>query len=323
MRASRRPQMAYRMPPGSGWENRPSFMVRVLASRAARVSLGTGVALVLSAQLAYAGGDAGRGRVIFTLAAGCGCHTPKDGPVGAGGGEVPTPFGKFYGSNITPDSETGIGRWSDAEIAAAIVDGKARGKGVESPAMPYYLYAGMARTDLDDLIAYLRSLPAVRRANRAHEGELPVARVAYRVWRLLFFRDADGPEKPPATGTERGRYLVNHVSVCVDCHTPRTRLGVPESSMYLAGSAHGPDGDPIPNITPDETGIGGWTVDDIVNVLRLGMLPDFDNVQGLMEDVVDGHGGGPGYKDAPEDDLRAIAAYLKTVPPIENKVDDK
>ncbi len=272
---------------------------------------------------AHAAGDPARGRVVFAQAAGCGCHTPKDGPVGAGGGEVPTPFGTFYGSNLTPDDETGIGQWSDTEIAAAIVEGYARGKGVESPAMPYYLYAGIARADLEDLIAYLRSLPPLRRPNRAHVGELPLARTAYRVWRLLFFRPPKEPQKPTTTAIERGRYLVNHVSLCVDCHTPRTRLGVPDSALYLAGNARGPGGDPIPNITPDKTGIGDWAVDDIVNVLRLGMLPDFDNVQGLMADVVDGHGGGPGYKDAPLDDRQAIAAYLKTIPPIDNKVEDK
>src|SRR5512135_3621885 len=97
------------------------------------------VGLVTSADAA---GDAEKGKVVFTLAAGCGCHTPKDGPVGAGGGEVPTPFGKFYGSNITPDPDTGIGTWTDADIEAALRQGFALGRGVESPAMPYYQYAG-------------------------------------------------------------------------------------------------------------------------------------------------------------------------------------
>jgi mono/diheme cytochrome c family protein len=283
-------------------------------------TLGLLFALVTSADAA---GDAQRGRAVFTLAAGCGCHTSKDGPIGAGGGEVPTPFGKFYGSNITPDPATGVGAWSDAEVEAAIRRGDARGKGVESPAMPYYQYAGMSDTDVADLIAYLRSLPPVRRANRTHEGELPLARWAYRAWRLLFVRSIAAPVAAPAGGVERGRYLVDHVAICTDCHTPRNRLGVPERSMYLAGSAHGPGGDPVPNITPDPTGIGDWDVADIVRLLTQGMLPNFDNVQGLMADVIDGHGGGPGFKDTSESDRRAIAEYLKTVPPIDNKVEDK
>ena len=264
-----------------------------------------------------------RGKVVFTLAAGCGCHTPKDGPIGAGGAEVPTPFGKFFGTNITPDRETGIGAWSDAEIAAAIRDGVTRGGHAEAPAMPYYQYAGMADDDVADLIAYLRSLTPVRRANQPHEGELPLARWAYRAWRLLFFSNPSRPAQAPTAGLERGRYLVEHVSICVDCHTPRNRLGVPDARLYLAGSVHGPGGDSVPNITPHATGIGEWQADDILNVLTRGMLPDFDNVQGFMADVVDGHGGGPGYKNAPEADLRVIAEYIKSVPPIDNKVDDK
>lgn len=272
---------------------------------------------------AHAAGDSTRGKIVFTLAAGCGCHTSADGPVGAGGGKVPTPFGTFYGPNITPDAEAGIGKWSDDEIAAAIRGGIARGKGIESPAMPYYQYAGMSDADLADLIAYLRSLPAVRRENRPAEGELPLARVAYRAWRGLFFRPEPAPALPPGAGAGRGRYLVDHVSICVDCHTPRSRLGVPERSMYLAGVTHGPGGDAIPNITPHATGIGDWDVEDIYNVLTSGMLPNFDNVQGLMADIVSGHGGGPGLKDAPEADRRAIAAYVKTVPAIDNVVQDK
>ncbi|MFI5364990.1 MAG: c-type cytochrome [Candidatus Binatia bacterium] len=279
--------------------------------------------LLIGIPRADAAGAAARGKVVFALAAGCGCHTPKDGPVGAGGGEVPTPFGTFYGTNITPDPETGIGAWTDAEIGAAIREGIARGSGVESPAMPYSQYAGMADDDVADLIAYLRSLPPVRRANRPFQGELPLARWAYRAWRLLFFRPPPRLAHAPNAGVERGHYLVDHVAVCGDCHTPRTRLGVPDSAMYLAGSAHGLNGKPIPNITPHRTGIGGWGVDDIVNVLTLGMLPNLDNVQGFMADVVDGHGGGPGLKDAPESDRRAIADYLVTIPPIDNTVDAK
>ena len=278
--------------------------------------------IACSAAQGAAAASAERGEVVFALAAGCGCHTSKDGPVGAGGGEVPTPFGTFYGTNITPDAETGIGQWTDAEIVAAIRDGIARGN-VESPAMPYYYYAGMADDDVADLMAYLRTLPAVRRQNRPHAGEMPLARWGYRAWRLLFFRPAVHPTSAPTEGLPRGRYLVDHVSICVDCHTPRNRLGVPIASLYLAGSAHGPGGDPVPNITPHKTGIGDWDRDDILNVLTRGMLPDFDNVQGLMADVVDGHGGGPGYKDAPESDRQAIAAHVKSVPPIDNRVEAK
>jgi mono/diheme cytochrome c family protein len=276
--------------------------------------------LLAGAGPVHAAGDAERGRALFALAAGCGCHTAAEGPVGAGGGEVPTPFGTFYGTNITPDPETGIGSWTDDEIRAAIRDGVVRGKGAESPAMPYYRYAGMSDADVNDLIAYLRSLPAVRRRNRPHVDELPLARWAYRGWRLLFAGRGAVRRQDPPDAIARGRYLVDHVAICGDCHTPRNALGVAQPSQYLAGSRRGVGGRRVANITPHNTGIGDWDAEDIVNVLTLGMLPNFDNVQGAMAEVVDGRGGGPGYGDAPIDDLRAIAAYLRSVPAIDNAV---
>src|SRR5262245_29278277 len=87
--------------------------------------------LLLLASRSDAAGDAARGKQVFAMAGGCGCHTPENGPVGAGGGEVPTPFGKFYGTNITPDREHGIGAWSDEEVISAIRTGVARSNGVE------------------------------------------------------------------------------------------------------------------------------------------------------------------------------------------------
>ena len=131
------------------------------------------------------------------------------------------------------------------------------------------------------------------------------------------------PRRPAAPGgaVERGRYLTQHVAICGDCHTPRSRFGTLRGDRYLAGTRHGPDGRSVPNITPDDaTGVGKWSIDELTEVMHSGMLPDFDNVQGLMAEVVDGIGGGAGYKDAPVDDLKNIAAYLKTVRPIMHDV---
>jgi mono/diheme cytochrome c family protein len=274
-----------------------------------------------SAQQACAG-DPERGRKIFALAGGCSCHTTTNGPVGAGGAKIATPFGTFYGSNITPDRETGLGEWSDAEIDAAIRQGVRRGGDAESPVMPYYWYSGMSDEDAADLIAYLRALPPERRENLPHEDELPLARWAYRAWGLLFADMAESPSVAPKEGVERGRYLADHVSLCSDCHTPRTALGAVDRTFYMAGTTEGPGGDPVPNITPDATGIADWDIADIASVLESGMLPNYDNVQGAMAEVVDGVGGGPGYKDASELDRRAIAEYLRTVAPIVNEVDE-
>ena len=266
-------------------------------------------------------GDAGRGRAVFAAAAGCGCHTESAGQVGAGGHAIATPFGTFYGTNITPDAETGIGAWSDAEIDAAIRTGIVKGQGAEAPVMPYYRYAGMTDGDVADLIAYLRSLPPIRRPNTPHAVRLPFARLAFRGWRLLFGAPMQDRTRGRGDAVARGRYLVDHVSICGDCHTPRNLLGAPDQPLYLAGAAHGPGGEPVPNITPHHaTGLGDWTTEDITTLLESAMKPDFDNVQGLMAEVIEGRGGGLGFKLMPAADREAIAAYLRTVPPVENDI---
>lgn len=282
--------------------------------------------LALTACLVLAGpalgDDVERGRALFALAGGCGCHNMADGTIGSGGREIETPFGTFYGTNITPDRETGIGDWTDAEIIAAIRDGYARGKGVESPVMPYYQYAGMSDADVRALVAYLRTLPAVRRENREADVWLPFPRLAYRAWRLLFAPRVTPPAATPEEPLARGRYLTDHVAICGDCHTPRDRFGAPLADLYLAGTDQGPDGNPVPNITQDpETGLAKWRESGFLRVLQTGMLPNADNVQGMMAEVVDGYGG-PGYSAAPESELRSIAKYMKSVPPIRHAVGD-
>jgi mono/diheme cytochrome c family protein len=286
-----------------------------------RVARALAVCLALLAGTARADGDVARGAQVFAMAGGCGCHSSDGGPIGAGGREIATPFGVFFSTNITPDAETGIGAWSDAEIIAAIRDGDLRGGGVEAPVMPYYLYAGMADQDVADLVAYLRTLPPVRRANRPAVVDLPFERLAYRAWRLLFAPAATPPATAPTEAVARGRYLADHVAICTDCHTPRNRFGALDSALYLAGTEDGPGGEAVSNITPDtKTGIGKWSENAIVQLLQTGMQPNMDNVQGAMAEVIDGVGGGPGYAKVPESELRSIAKYLKTVPPLRHEV---
>lgn len=298
-----------------------------LLRRAAALRLGGVVAVSLLAVVTpvlgnASDGDAAHGAVVFATASGCSCHTAPGGPVAAGGAEIKTPFGTFYSTNITPDPDTGIGRWSDAEIAAAIRAGNLPDHSVEAPVMPYFEYAGMADRDVQDLVAYLRTLAPVRRDNRPAAVGLPFPRLAYRAWRLLFAPRVETPAAAPTDPIQRGHYLVDHVALCPDCHTPRTRLGGLDASLYLAGTPSGPDGNSVPNITPDrETGIGEWSEVAVVALLHTGMKPNMDNVQGLMADMVNGVGGGPGYARAPEAELRSIAKYLRTVPPIRHQID--
>lgn len=302
----------------------PGAATRVVLALPVLLALGACDAGRDDARAVATKGDAARGEQVFAIAGGCGCHTPEKGPVGAGGVEIATPFGTFYSTNVTSDPTHGIGAWSDEEIARAIRSGTLRDGSVEAPVMPYQLYAGMADDDLRDLIAYLRTLPAAPVANREHQVDLPLPRLAFRAWRLLFAGSTTAPEVAPRDGVTRGRYLTDHVSICGDCHTPRTRFGALDAAMYLAGTPDGPGGERVPNITSDaKTGIGEWDVDEITSLLQLGMKPDLDNVQGSMAEVIDGIAGAPGYGKAPEADLHAIAAYLKTVPPIDHAVASK
>ncbi len=123
-----------------------------------------------------------RGQYVFALAGGCGCHTAADGQVNAGGRPLSTPYGTFYGTNITPDSTHGIGSWTDRQIIDAIRSGVRPDGSVMSPVMPYPALSGMSDEDVAALVAYLRSLPAVAQENQPHRLSLPFAGMAMKVW---------------------------------------------------------------------------------------------------------------------------------------------
>jgi mono/diheme cytochrome c family protein len=189
------------------------------------------------------------------------------------------------------------------------------------PVMPYEAYSGMAQEDLKALTAYLRTLKPVAQKNLPEKVWAPFMRsLGVPMYLKLFGRFSTPPARAPTQGVERGRYLVEHVSLCGDCHTPRNFIGVPKRDLYLAGAKDGPLGEKIPNITPDkETGIGDWSRNDIAELLLTGTKPDLDNVQGLMSEVVEGTS--VGYKNMTKEDALAIADYLKTIRPIKNKID--
>jgi mono/diheme cytochrome c family protein len=263
-----------------------------------------------------------KGQYIFALAGGCACHTVPKGTLNAGGRSFPIPFGTVYSTNITQDKETGLGSWTDQQIADAMTKGISRDGSRILPVMPYEKYSGMAQTDLKALIAYLRTIKPVRKAIPQLKSWAPLMRsLGTPIYLKVFGRFANPPQQAPQKGTERGRYLVEHVSLCGDCHTPRNSLGVPNQSLYLAGAGEkiGPLGQAVANITPDkETGIGEWKREDIVELLNSGTKPDLDNVQGLMYEVI--QGAPHGYKDMKKEDALAIADYLKSLPAIKNKI---
>lgn len=292
--------------------------------RAARIA-----ALVFAACLPAAAGaetqlsDAAlRGEHVFQAAAGCSCHTdlPNDGPPLAGGRALDTPFGTFYSPNITPHPGTGLGNWDQADFVRAMTTGTGP-QGVHYyPAFPYTSYTRMTRQDLSDLWAYLATREPVERRNREHDLAWPFSWRYLLSWWQWWYLDDPGPAADAVTDParseqwNRGAYLVNGPSHCGECHTPRGWFGGLDHSMALAGTAQGPEGELVPNITPDpETGIGNWTQADLAWLLQTGLLPDGDSVQGAMAEAID-----QGYSALPAADRNAIAAYLLARPPIHN-----
>jgi mono/diheme cytochrome c family protein len=259
-------------------------------------------------------GDAERGAYML-VAAGCvACHTVlNDGAFLAGGRELKTDFGSFFTPNITPDPETGIGNWSDEDFIRAMKKGVSPDGGRYYPTFPYTSYTRMTRQDMLDLKAYLDTVLPVRNAVPDHDLAFPFGiRASMIGWQLLFFDDT--PFEADTTKSDawnRGAYLVNGPGHCGECHTPRNLLGVVDSGRPLAGNANGPEGDAVPNITPHSSGIGGWSEDDIVSMLEVGLLPDGDFAGGAMTDVIE-----ESTSKLSEDDRKAIASYLLSLPPL-------
>lgn len=275
----------------------------------------TAAALIFAAAVGFADTDDLRERGEYLIhAGGCiTCHTEDvDGAAPlAGGYALKSPFGTFYSPNITPDKETGIGNWSDAEFVAAFWEGVSPEGEPYFPAFPYTSYTGISRDDLLAIKAYLFSLDPVRKQNRDHDlAWYMSSRLAAGVWKRRYF--VAGRFEPDAGKSEqwnRGAYLVRHLGHCGECHTPRSDTGVLLRDRELSGSAAVEDGETVPNITNDAVhGIGKWTADDIEYFLDIGMLPDGDFAGSSMSDVIQDN-----TSKLTREDRLAIAEYLKSV----------
>lgn len=257
-------------------------------------------------------------------AAGCaGCHTdPKSkGAPFAGGRAFKTSFGTYYSPNITSHPVAGIGKWRDLDFVAALREGISPDGGHYFPVFPYTSYSRMRKADMLAIKAYLSTIEASDRANRDHDVNPPFGwRWTMIFWKWLFFEAGEmrrDPNKSP--GWNRGAYLVEALAHCGECHTPRNAMGASKSDRRFAGTRDGPDGQLVPNITTDmATGIGEWDEGDIVTLLKDGTKPDYDDVQGSMEEVIE-----DGLKFLKKEDLSAIAKFLKSLPPIENLIEGK
>jgi mono/diheme cytochrome c family protein len=260
----------------------------------------------------FAQGDAKRGEYL-SKAAGClGCHTveQKDGgdkPVPyAGGRALSTPFGTFYGPNITPHPEAGIGRWSEADFMRAMREGRRPDGANYFPAFPYPSFTLISDADLRDLWAYLRSLPPSSRPSEPHDlGFLYRWRFSVALWKWMFF--TPGPLAPDAAKSaqlNRGAYLVRALGHCGECHTPRNFMGGPKKDRFLAGAK-----DVAPNLTPAR--LKSWGDGELRDFLTTGLTAEGDVPAKEMGEVI----ANTTSQLSPED-LGAMIAYLRALPPL-------
>lgn len=255
-------------------------------------------------------GDARRGEYI-TKAAGCvGCHT--DTAAGsapfAGGRAISSPFGTFYGPNITPHPQAGIGRWREEDLVRALRTGVAPDGGHYYPAFPYTSFALMTDGDIQDVWAFLRTLKPNDRRNRRHDlSWFANWRPVLGVWKRLFFNPAATRHPVPAA-TARGAYLTDALGHCGECHTPRNALGALQHDRYLAG-AKDAKGHNVPNLTP--TRLKKWNDAELAEFLVTGITPDMDSADEAMAEVVRNT-----TSQLTKEDLAALIAYLRGIPPL-------
>ena len=167
-----------------------------------------------------------KGQYIFSLAGGCACHSDPKGTQHAGGRAFPIPFGTVYSTNLTADKDTGLADWTDQQISDAMTKGIRHDGNRILPVMPYAQYSGMAQEDLKALIAFVRTLKPVKKPTPELQTSVPLLRnVAAEGWLKTFGKFFTSPATAPKSGIERGKYLTDHVAICVDCHTPRSSIG--------------------------------------------------------------------------------------------------
>ena len=247
-----------------------------------------------------------RGRYLAILADCTACHTAPGGQPFAGGLVLKTPFGDLAAPNITPDSETGIGNWTDDEFVASMHDGRGRGGIRLFPAMPYPAYTKMTRDDVLAIRSYLATITAVRNAVIANQLPFPLSiRTNILFWNLLNFTQGRfQPNTQKSAEWNRGAYIVQGAAHCGTCHTPKTILGGDKVGAPLAGATL--QGWFAPNITADpRKGIGNWSQDDIVQYLKTG-ANSWTLASGPMAEAVV-----HSTSNMTDEDLAAIAVYLK------------
>src|SRR3984957_15784113 len=257
-----------------------------------------------------------RGRYLAAIGNCNDCHTLRGGKAFAGGLPVPTPFGTIYSSNITPDPDTGIGRWSEAAFRRAMRSGIDRAGQHLYPTFPYDHFTNVTDEDARALYAFLMTRPAVHAAARANELSFPLnQRFVVAGWKLLFLRrETYQPARAQSAEWNRGAYLVEGLAHCGACHTPRNALGAERTSAPFSGgdvdnwhayaiNARSPS--PVP-----------WDTEALFSYLRQGWHPDHGVARGPMAEVVSN------LSSVDERDVHAIATYMSSVfgPPTQEQI---
>ena len=259
-------------------------------------------------------GMAERGAYVVRAAGCVTCHWDRKhgGAPFAGGLALPSPFGTFYTPNITPDDDTGIGRWSDEDFVRALTQGEGVHGEQLYPVFPYTSYSAMKPEDVLAIKAHLDSLQPVAAERRANDVAFPFSwRALMKGWKLLFFSGAAPLADDPARDAtwNRGRYLVAALGHCAECHTPRNVLGAQMADRALQGNPKGPGGWKVPALVgPLAAEFSSWSVEEIAGYLKTGVKPDFDSAEGPMGEVIEDN-----TKHLSDQDRAAMAQYLKSL----------
>ena len=295
-------------------------MRRILSGLGLVIVLGLAAAFVMArpqtsdpATLAGLAGDPAHGEMVFWAGGCASCHAAPGAEgdarlVLAGGLRLPTDFGTFIAPNISPDPVHGIGTWTVANLDTAMRHGTSPEGQHYFPAFPYTSYSHATPQDVADLHAFLMTLPASDRAEEPHEVGFPFnQRLLLGGWKLLNSTTGWVVNGDLTEQEMRGRYLVEGLGHCSECHTPRGALGGRDLSRWLAGGPNPEGKGKIPNITPAHL---SWSTGEIAEYLKTGFTPDYDSAGGSMAEVV------TNLSHLPDADRQAIAAYLAKVPPI-------